>query len=516
MRNVLALFLVFFTLFFSAQNSSKNSDVYVKRLINLIRENNNNRLKSMSYIQEALRFEKEIADSTKIELFVTAGNCYKDQESFYLALSYYYKALEIKNEKESNRSFSILNNIGGCYYLMGNYKKARRFWELALKKFESNKESQNVEGSLIYNNLAVLEKEHGNYARSLEMLKEFKKRNENLKDTFNIIIAYENIADVNVKLKEPDLAISNLSKGISLAKKIKSDYDLASLYADIGNIYLSQPSRRDSSYYYLSNAFDISNKSDFSDIKLSSSEKLVSYFENLKDYKSALYYLHVAKSLSEVTINKENAKKVSRLESEFEEKNKQKELFQQQKKRERYFIFGMIILLLFSVIVLLMFKLQKSKSEKKVAENKLLAKKLDEKNKELANNAVKMMQASEIFQTTQKELKEMDPKYEDDRKMISRIIMDFKKGSQALNKSEFDKLFIETDEDFYKKLLDKYPSLTKNELRLCVFLRQNLSSKEISAITQQSPHSIVVARSRLRKKLGLEESQSISNFLIQF
>jgi DNA-binding CsgD family transcriptional regulator len=110
----------------------------------------------------------------------------------------------------------------------------------------------------------------------------------------------------------------------------------------------------------------------------------------------------------------------------------------------------------------------------------------------------------------------MDPKYEDDRKMISRIIMDFKKGSQALNKSEFEKLFIETDEDFYKKLLDKYPSLTKNELRLCVFLRQNLSSKEISAITQQSPHSIVVARSRLRKKLGLEESQSISNFLIQF
>ncbi|WP_175546193.1 tetratricopeptide repeat protein [Epilithonimonas mollis] len=488
----------------------------MKRLINLIRGNNNNRIKSMSYIQEALRFEKEIADSTRVELYVTAGNCYKDQESYYLALSYYYKALEIKNEKKSNRSFSILNNIGGCYYFMGNYKKARHFWELALKKFESNKASQNVEGSLIYNNLAVLEKEHGNYARALEMLKEFKKRNEILKDTFNIIIAYENIAGVNVKLKESDLAISNLSEGIRLAKKIRSDYDQASLYTDIGNVYLSQPGRKDSAYYYLSNAFNIANRSDFSDIKLASSEKLVSYFEKQNDYKNALYYLHIAKSLSEATINKENAKKVSRLESEFEEKNKQKELLQQQKRRERYFISGIVLLLLFSVIVFLMFKLQKSKSEKKAAENKLLSKKLEEKNKELANNAVKMMQASEIFQTTQKELKEMDPKYEDDRKVISRIIMDFKKGSQALNNSEFDKLFIETDEDFYKKLLEKFPSLTKNELRLCVFLRQNLSSKEISAITKQSPHSIVVARSRLRKKLGLEESQSISNFLIRF
>ncbi len=514
MRTVLALFFVLFALFFNAQNG-KNSDAYVKHLVNLIRENNNNRIKSMSYIQEALRFEKEIPDSTKIELYVTAGNCYKDQESYYLALSYYYKALEIKNEKQSGRAFTILNNIGGCYYAMGNYKKARYFWEQALNKFESNKAGQNVEGSLIYNNLAVLEKEHGNYARALEMLKEFKSRNEILKDTFNIIIAYENIADVNVKLKEPDLAIANLSKGISLAKKINSDYDLASLYTDIGTIYLASPVRQDSSYYYLSNAFNIANRSDFSDIKLSSSEKLVSYFEKEKDFKSALYYLHIAKSLSETNINKENAKKVSRLESEFEEKNKQKELLQQQKKRERYFIFGIIVLLLFSVIVLLMFKLQKSKSEKKAAENRLLSKKLNEKNKELANNAVKMMQASEIFQTTHKELKEMDPKYEDDRKMISRIIMDFKKGSQALNKSDFEKLFIETDEDFYKKLLERYPSLTKNELRLCVFLRQNLSSKEISAITQQSPHSIVVARSRLRKKLGLEESQSLSNFLIQ-
>lgn len=516
MRCIILLLFILTAVSAYAQNDSKNSDAYVKRLVNLIRENNDNRIKSMSYLQEALRLERELHDSTKVDLYVTAGNCYKDQDSYYLALSYYYKALEIKDENASKRSFTILNNIGGCYYFMGNYKKARSFWETALKEFESNKSNQNVEGSLIYNNLAVLEKEQGNYARALEMLKVFLKRNEVLKDTFNMIIAYENIADVNFKLKEPDLAISSLSKGIHLAKGVKSDYDLASLYANMGNIYLLQSYRKDSAYYYLSNAFNIAKKSDFSDIMLSSSEKLVSYFENEKDYKNALYYLHTAKSLSEVNINKENAKKVSRLEAEFEEKSKQHELIQQQKRRERYFISGIVLLLLFSVIVFLMFKLQKSKSEKKAVENKLLAKKLDEKNKELANNAVKMMQASEIFQNTQKELKELDPKYEDDRKMISKIILDFKKGSLVLNNSEFDKLFIETDGDFYKKLLNKYPALTKNELRLCVFLRQNLSSKEISAITNQSPHSIVVARSRLRKKLGLEESQSISNFLIKF
>lgn len=86
-------------------------------------------------------------------------------------------------------------------------------------------------------------------------------------------------------------------------------------------------------------------------------------------------------------------------------------------------------------------------------------------------------------------------------------------GAGAFNKKEFDKLIIETDKDFYDKLLKEYPNLTKNEIRLCAFLRMNLSTKEISAITQQSSHSIVVARSRLRKKLGIEEKLSLMIFL---
>lgn len=44
----------------------------------------------------------------------------------------------------------------------------------------------------------------------------------------------------------------------------------------------------------------------------------------------------------------------------------------------------------------------------------------------------------------------------------------------------------------------------------------NLSAKEISAITQQSPNSIVSARYRLKKKLGLEEGESMDIFLIRF
>jgi len=519
MRWGLYLLLVFSFIITSGQNTySKDPDQYTSTLLKQTEEYmKTNRTKAMSYLQEALKLESKIADSTRVSLYVTAGNTYKDQESYYLSLNFYYKALEINNRINTRESYSILNNIGGNYYLMGNYKKARYFWEKSLKNFENSEPSQkSVEGSIIYNNLAVLEKEQGNYARALEMLKEFKSRNISSKDTFNIIMAFENLADVHLKLKETDTAIENLRNGISLAKRINSSYDLASLYNVLGKLYLDNLNNRDSASYYLKNAYYLSDKSSFSDIKLYSSESLVKLFEKEKDYKSALQYLHTAKSLSEITINQENDKKVNRLEIEFNEKMTQNELLASQTKRERFFIFGIVLLLFFSVIIFLMFKLQKSKTAKRVAENELLSKKLGEKNKELTNSAIQMLQTSEIIQSTQKELSELNSGTEMSDNKIFHIISELKKSSKGFGKDEFYKIFMETEDQFYKKLLNEFPDLTKNELRLCAFLKLNLSSKEISDITHQSPHSIVVARSRLRKKLRLSNSESLNNFLIKY
>ena len=70
-------------------------------------------------------------------------------------------------------------------------------------------------------------------------------------------------------------------------------------------------------------------------------------------------------------------------------------------------------------------------------------------------------------------------------------------------------------EDFYKALNKKFPDLTNNERKLCAFLRLNMSTKEISAITFQSVHSITIARSRLRKKLNITHSDiSLTDFLL--
>jgi DNA-binding CsgD family transcriptional regulator len=52
-------------------------------------------------------------------------------------------------------------------------------------------------------------------------------------------------------------------------------------------------------------------------------------------------------------------------------------------------------------------------------------------------------------------------------------------------------------------LNEKFPDLSPSERRLCAFLKLDMTTKEISAITHQNAKSIDVARTRLRKKLNL-------------
>jgi flagellar biosynthesis GTPase FlhF len=80
-----------------------------------------------------------------------------------------------------------------------------------------------------------------------------------------------------------------------------------------------------------------------------------------------------------------------------------------------------------------------------------------------------------------------------------------------------DKTFeIQMDElhqEFFKKLKEKFPTLSGNDLRLCAYLRVGLNSKEIAEILNIQPSSSYISRSRLRKKLNLKMEDDLYDFL---
>jgi DNA-binding CsgD family transcriptional regulator/tetratricopeptide (TPR) repeat protein len=80
--------------------------------------------------------------------------------------------------------------------------------------------------------------------------------------------------------------------------------------------------------------------------------------------------------------------------------------------------------------------------------------------------------------------------------------------------NEFEARFIGVYEAFYQKIQTIAPDLTPNELRICAFMRLHISTKEIAYLTNRTIGTIDNTRSIIRKKLKLEENDSLQQFLI--
>jgi len=79
-------------------------------------------------------------------------------------------------------------------------------------------------------------------------------------------------------------------------------------------------------------------------------------------------------------------------------------------------------------------------------------------------------------------------------------------GVQSSELNDLENLIQSINEGYLKKLCEKYPSLSSSELTMAIYIRMNLSTKQIADMKNIEANSVDVARSRLRKKLGLTGS----------
>lgn len=105
----------------------------------------------------------------------------------------------------------------------------------------------------------------------------------------------------------------------------------------------------------------------------------------------------------------------------------------------------------------------------------------------------------------------------DMRAELRRIIRQMQQNATNGDWVEVETTLVGMNDVFFDNLLKEFPNLTKNERKLCTLIHMNLSTKEIANITHQSTGSINVARSRLRQKFGLTDSDvSLIAFLDRF
>jgi tetratricopeptide (TPR) repeat protein/DNA-binding NarL/FixJ family response regulator len=130
------------------------------------------------------------------------------------------------------------------------------------------------------------------------------------------------------------------------------------------------------------------------------------------------------------------------------------------------------------------------------------------------------LQKANLHQTARSVMEKLEPfryriKSKKDQDDFSQLLHDFHRDSDQDPLAGFEVLFTQMHHNYYEKLLEICPDLSRTELQVCSLLRLNLSSKDIARLTYTSSSSVDVVRSKIRKKLGIDSAASLTSSLIR-
>ncbi len=168
------------------------------------------------------------------------------------------------------------------------------------------------------------------------------------------------------------------------------------------------------------------------------------------------------------------------------------------------------------------FKEQTALSEKEIMElrNESLATEMQHKNKELANATMHLIQKNKTLTSLKNDLNKLLKSIPADHPEKMSIQGLLKKVNRELKNEKhwelFNSYFDEVHQDFIARMKEEYEDLSPKELRLCAYLRMNLSTKEIAPLMNISVRGVEISRYRLRKKMNLDHEVNLTEFLMAF
>ncbi len=151
--------------------------------------------------------------------------------------------------------------------------------------------------------------------------------------------------------------------------------------------------------------------------------------------------------------------------------------------------------------------------------NEKLQNEIAHKSYQLANYTMTILRKNEhlthLKEEVQKQKKELGPRFPN--YYYRRLLQMIDRGiSSEEDWKQFEYHFDQAHENFIKRLKKHYPHLTQADLKLCAYLRLNLSTKEIAPLLNISIRGVEVRRYRLRKRLNLSKEDNLVEFLLNF
>lgn len=144
----------------------------------------------------------------------------------------------------------------------------------------------------------------------------------------------------------------------------------------------------------------------------------------------------------------------------------------------------------------------------------LMENELTSKGKELASLALRIATHNSNAETLREELLVKKKKGELTAKDFEKLTVAVENIDDKEAWNVFQQNFDLIHKNFFRNLRQRYPDLTPTDLKFCALLRLNYNTKEIAKFTSLTVRGVEGARYRLRKKMGIANDQSLTDFLI--
>jgi len=519
---------------------------------------------AMQYARVAM-IESENANylEGKANVFYILGSIYEETDLYDTAIENYLQSLNIYSDLGNEQEMAKLYySLGDIYKKKGSYQLSFENCIEGLKIYEEINDSAGL--SDIYNCMGSLYKYQNNNMKAFDYYNKSLDLRIALEDKYGIALSYNNIGVVYSIEGNDELALDYYKKSHEMFIEVGSKKNQGITLGNIANVYLNQQ-KLDDAYNYIIGSLKIHNEIGYTRGIANQHQKLGIYYdlmgnfdlaidnlskaldlykdlgrlENKKevaallseiyykkgDNKEAYKYLSMHKELNDSIFTIEKMKNIAQLEYDYERlKAEEVSLLKDQKRRIIYIaIFAILSLIVIIVILLLTHLKIKNKRQYLEYQNidlerRKIKTELELKQKELATKTMYMVKRNELIISVVDRLNEAKKNLKkENESVVNEVIADLCSNTDDKIWEEFEIRFLKVHKGFYDNLQDRFPNLSRNEKRLSAFLRLDFSTKEISLITKQSIHSINIARSRLRKKLNLDNVDiSLSNFLSNF
>lgn len=470
--------------------------------------------KSLSHIDSAILISKQnelagfVANHQQLKGFIYFTNSKYD--SAYL---WYIKALPYFEKQNKKSSLgNLYTKIGRVYYNKLEYDHALKYYQKALMITRESGNEQSIARDL--NNIASVYVTQEKYSEALNYFREALVINLKSNRKAWVAINYHNLSKIYSDQNQFDSAIINIDKALSIDRALDNKSNIAEDLYSFGMLYKKMQNYEKSIPYFIESKQLCKETNNLTTL-WRVNDALSNSYSKLGFFEEAFREQNEYQTLSDSLNGSGSYRSIIEMELQYKfDLEKSKSSIREQRKII-ILLASLGSLLLLALILTILYTKLKLKQKEGIIQQKFLKNKLSNNEAELITNIMQLSEKNESLEQVLVQLKELSINVrQKDQQQVEHIMSNVKQNMNDNIWKEFEMRFKEVNNHFYQSLEAKHSNLTSNESRLCAFLKLNMSSKEIAAITHQSPKSINVARSRLRKKLNITYSDiNISQYL---